>query len=59
MVLQVKDEQVERRYALTDKIPKITGGFTVACMHDLLVGVSQRVLLCLFLDRFCYDALRL
>ena len=34
MVLQVKDEQVERRYALTDKIPKITGGFTVACMHD-------------------------
>ena len=34
MVLQVKDEQVECRYALTDKIPKKTGGFTFACMQD-------------------------
>ena len=34
MVLQVKAEQVERRYALTEKIPKITGGCTVACMQD-------------------------
>ena len=34
MVLQVKAEQVERRYALTEKIPEITGGCTVACMQD-------------------------
>ena len=27
-------EQVERRYALTEKIPEITGGCTVACMQD-------------------------
>ena len=32
MVLQVKAEQVERRYALTEKI--LTGGCTVACMQD-------------------------